>query len=105
LQIDLEGGSIAATGIHRFWVAGRGWVMARDLKAGDPVRTPGGVSRVSAVSADRVQPVFNLEVGEGHSFFAGRAEALVHDNSLVEPVPHPFDEAPVLTAAAIGRER
>ena len=32
LRIDLGGEVIVATPIHRFWKAGRGWVMARDLR-------------------------------------------------------------------------
>jgi hypothetical protein len=91
LRIDLDGEPIVATGIHRFWKAGRGWVMARELKPGDAVRTLGDQARVDAVSPDEVRPVFNLEVGESRSFFAGRTGALVHDNSQVQPVPHPFD--------------
>ena len=100
LRIDLgaDSDSIVATGIHRFWKVGRGWVMARDLKPGDSVRTLGGLIQVSAVSDDAFQPVYNLEVAQNQSFFAGRTGALVHDNSLVQPVPHPFDEAPNLAA-------
>jgi hypothetical protein len=83
--------SVVATGIHRFWRAGRGWVMARDLKPGDTLRILGGVARVEAVEADLVQPVFNLEVAHGRSFFVGGRGVLVHDNSPVEPTPDPFD--------------
>jgi tetratricopeptide (TPR) repeat protein len=101
LRIDLGGETIVATGIHRFWVAGRGWVMARDLKAGDPLRTLGGVARVASVETDTVQPVFNLLVAEGHSFLVGRGGAVVHDYSLVQPVSDPFDApGPVASAAA-----
>jgi hypothetical protein len=88
-----DGQSIVATGIHRFWKAGRGWVMARDLKPGDALRTLGGTRRVEAVEADDVRPVFNLEVARGQSFFVGDRGILVHDNSLVQPVPEPFDAA------------
>ena len=35
LRITIGGESIVATGIHRFWKAGKGWTMARELKAGD----------------------------------------------------------------------
>ena len=45
LRIDLGGEPIVTTGIHRFWKAGRGWVMARDLRPGDAVRTLGGAAR------------------------------------------------------------
>ena len=99
LRVGLGEDTVVATGIHRFWVAGRGWVMARELKVGDPVRTLGGVARVGSVEeVAGVQPVFNLEVAGGHSFLVGGLGALVHDNSLVEPVLDPFDAAPVSVA-------
>ena len=88
--------AIISSPFHRFWVAGRGWVLARDLKPGDVLRTLGGLTRVSAVDDDRVQPVFNLEVADDADFFAGRTSALVHDNSLPDLRLAPFD-APVKT--------
>ena len=98
LRLTLGEDSVIVTPIHRFWRAGRGWAMARDLKPGDSVRTLGGAVKVKAVSEDRVQRVFNLEVARGRSFFVGQGGMLVHDNSLVEPTPNPFDAPPALTA-------
>ena len=91
LRIKLGDETVVATGIHRFWKAGKGWVMARELKPGDALRTIGGTARVGSVETDVVRPVFNLEVAEGQSFFVGAAGTLVHDNSLVTPAPAPFD--------------
>ena len=99
-RIKLAGDEIVATGIHRFWQAGQGWIMARDLKPGDRLRVLDGVAAVAAVSPEQVQPVFNLEVAQGRSFFVGSVGALVHDNSPVEATPHPFD-APQVGAAAV----
>jgi len=99
-RIHLGNETVVATGIHRFWKAGKGWAMARDLKPGDGLRTLGGMARVTAVESDRVQPVYNLEVARGQSFFVGNPGVLVHDNSLVQPVAEPFDAAPAL--AAVG---
>jgi hypothetical protein len=101
LRLDLEGRgeAVVATPIHRFWKAGLGWVMARDLKAGDVIRSVGGTARVTSVEKDRVQPVYNLEVASGRSFFVGRTGLLVHDNSLVEPVSEPFDARPALASS------
>jgi hypothetical protein len=101
LKVSLGGESVVATGIHRFWKAGHGWVMARELKPGDPVRTLNGTARVASVETDTVRPVFNLEVADGQSFFVGESGVLVHDNSLVDPVAAPFDAPPEL--AAIGK--
>ena len=88
--------SIVATGIHRFWKSGQGWVMARDLKVGDVLRTVGGTAKVSAVEPQAIQPVFNLEVGASQSYFVGTPGVLVHDNSLVQPTNRPFDAEPEL---------
>jgi len=96
LRISLGDDAIVATGIHRFWKAGHGWIMARDLKAGDTLRSLAGVVRVTAVETAGVQPVFNLEMAGIHNFFVGPQDALVHDNSLVQPTPEPFDAAPDL---------
>jgi tetratricopeptide (TPR) repeat protein len=95
--------SIVATGIHRFWKAGQGWVMARELKAGDAIRTIGGTAEVVSVKDDVTQPVFNLEVASGQTFFVGEAGMLVHDNSLVSPEPKLFDASTDL-AALKGKE-
>ena len=90
-RVDLAGKPVIASPFHRFWKAGRGWVMARDLTVGDTIRTLGGVARVTAFEADKVQPVFNLDVAEDADFFAGEAAALVHDNSLPDLRQAPFD--------------
>ncbi|AGA27675.1 polymorphic toxin-type HINT domain-containing protein [Singulisphaera acidiphila] len=103
LRIEWEGESTVATGIHRFWKAGKGWTMARDLAPGDPIRTLNGVAKVRSIQEEAVQPVFNLEVADGKSFFVGERGTLVHDNSLVESTPEPFDAAPVLAAAPVAK--
>ncbi|SIO58322.1 Pretoxin HINT domain-containing protein [Singulisphaera sp. GP187] len=96
IELESEGESTIATGIHRFWKAGKGWTMARDLTPGDTIRTLNGVAKIVSIKDEAVQPVFNLEVADGQSFFVGPRGTLVHDNSLVEPTPEPFDAAPVL---------
>lgn len=84
-RIDLGRETLFPTGIHRFWRSGHGWVMARDLKAGDRLRTK-----------DRVQPVFNLLVEGGDDYYVGEQGILAHDNGFVDPVEHPFDGVPAL---------
>lgn len=90
-KVDTGDQVILATGIHRFWRAGKGWTMARDLKPGDLIRTLGGTSPVKSIEPEPVQPVYNLEVAHGRSFFVGKVGALVHDNSLVDATPERFD--------------
>jgi tetratricopeptide (TPR) repeat protein len=100
LRLSIGGEPIVVTGIHRFWKAGKGWTMARDLKAGDRVRAIGGVAVVQSTEPSSVQPVFNLEVAQNRDYFVGKKGMLVHDNSLVRPVPEPFDREPDLARIA-----
>ena len=90
--------TIVSSPFHRFWVAGRGWVMARDLEGGETLRTLEGTRSVEQVEAGPVQPVFNLDVAGDHDFFAGDVAALVHDNSLPDTRLVPFDLAPTIGA-------
>jgi hypothetical protein len=98
-RVDLDGQPIVSSHFHRFWVAGRGRVMARDLKVGDPIRTLGSVAKVTAIEADKVQPVFNLDVADAADFFAGSVAALVHDNTLPDLRQAPFDAPPAVAVA------
>jgi tetratricopeptide (TPR) repeat protein len=91
LRIAIADDTIVATGIHRFWKAGTGWTMARELKPGDRLRKVGGTVAIGSISADQVQPVFNLDVAENRDFFVGTGGLLVHDYSFVQPVLEPFD--------------
>jgi hypothetical protein len=107
LLLALDSGETITTSLfHRFWVAGRGWVVARDLKAGDRVRSLSGLSAVKSLDPGDVQPVYNLEVAENHTFFVGTGAALVYDftiPALTDAVP--FDAVAVGAPAADPSER
>jgi Pretoxin HINT domain len=101
LRLKIDSDTIVATGIHRFWKAGKGWTMARDLKPGDRLRRVDGVATVQSIDPDAVQSVYNLSVAENRSFLIGKAGVLVHDVTFVVPVPEPFDRQANLPAAAV----
>ena len=92
-QVVLGNETIVSSYFHRFWKAGQGWVMARDLKLGDSIRTLNGVVKVSAIGEGKVVPVFNLDVAEDADFFVGQTAALVHDNTLPNLRLTAFDAA------------
>ncbi len=99
LRIAMDNGEeLAASVYHRFWRAGKGWAMARELKAGDVLRTLDGLTRVVSVSEGAVEPLFNLDVASSRTFFVGNHAALVHDNTLPDAHLKPFDAQPVLAA-------
>jgi len=98
-RIAVGGETIVSSEFHRFWKAGQGWVLARDLRPSDRLRTLGGVARVESIEEGPVQPVYNLDVAEDADFFAGKLGALVHDNTLPDLRIVPFD-APTPLASA-----
>ena len=91
LRLTLGSESVLATGIHRFWKAGKGWTMARDLKPGDLVRTLGGTVALKSTEPAGTAPVFNLDVAANRDYFVGQEGMLVYDFSVVQPIAKPFD--------------
>jgi hypothetical protein len=76
--------TIQTTPEHPFWVAGKGWVAAKELAKGDRLITPDekvavvGEVRVEAVRGPPVA-VYNLEVENTHTYFVGRSGVWVHN--------------------------
>jgi hypothetical protein len=105
LRVALAGGeSLVCSVYHRFWRAGRGWAMARELKPGDTLRTLGGLVRVAGAETDSVQPLYNLDVAGSRTFFVGSRTVLVHDNTLPDHRLEPFDAVPVVDSESPSRE-
>lgn len=103
LRLRLKGETLVSSPIHRFWRPGRGWALARDLTAGESIRTVNGRAALLSIEPGAVQPVFNLDVARNHSFFVGSQMALVCDNSLPPAISTPFDAEPTLESIAQAR--
>ena len=92
-----DGTSIDTTWNHPFYIEGRGWVIAEDLKQGDASltaldRAPGrnlaatgtsdSTKRIDTIQIiDRATPetVYNFTVEIDHNYFVSEAEILVHN--------------------------
>ncbi|MGO9924386.1 MAG: polymorphic toxin-type HINT domain-containing protein [Isosphaeraceae bacterium] len=90
LALD-NGDALVASVYHRFWCAGIGWKLARELKPGDTLRTFAGLARVLSTEPGSVVPVYNLDIAGARTFFVGNHDALVHDNTLPDARQKPFD--------------
>jgi hypothetical protein len=105
LRIELDcGESLVSSVYHRFWLAGLGWGMARELKPGDRLRTLGGLVRVASIEPESEQPLYNLTVAKNWSFFVGHVSTLVHDNTLPDARLEPFDAVPKIKPAEAHSE-
>ena len=95
-RIDLGSESVFPTGIHRFWKSGHGWIMARDVKAGDRLRTIGGTVEVSPRRRTGSSRCSTSCCPAATTTASADNGVLAHDNGFVEPVEHPFDGVPAL---------
>jgi hypothetical protein len=77
--------TIAATRGHYFWVSGKGWRMAKELKSGDRLHTVDGTVMLTDVSPGSSEPVYNLVVDQANSYFVGQSLILSHD--VTPPIP------------------
>ena len=86
LEMRLEQETLTASGGHPFWVAGRGWVKARDLQPGLWLHGVSGPQHVAEVTERQTaEPSYNLIVADLHSYFVGSSKVFSHDNTVRQP--------------------
>jgi hypothetical protein len=85
LKVTMNGETIRTTRGHLFWVAGRGWRMAKELAVGAPLHGVTGSMRTNAIEPDGQDEAYNLVVAEFNSYFVGESGVLVHDNTPRTP--------------------
>jgi len=84
VEMRINGEMIRASGGHPFWVAGEGWIKARDLKPGMELHGINGSRLVQSVERIHPEKTYNLIVADFNSYFVGDAKVLSHDNTVRE---------------------
>ncbi|MBI4760291.1 MAG: AHH domain-containing protein [Chloroflexi bacterium] len=81
VELILDGEWIETTPEHPFYVKGKGWTPAEDLRMGDEIRQADGTTgRVWLTwTVYRTQAMYNLTVDTAHTFFVGEGQWLVHN--------------------------
>lgn len=85
LKIRVGGEEFESSGGHLFWVAGRGWVKARDLREGMQLHTIRGTASIEGTETGSLQATFGLVVADLHTYFVGKENILTHDNTIRKP--------------------
>lgn len=75
-HVHVSGEVIRTTGVHPFYVWGKGWVAAQYLKPGDKMRSHDGrtVEVEEVVDTGVQETVYNCRVADYHTYFVGSAE-------------------------------
>lgn len=83
IHVQVGGETITCTTEHPFYVQGKGWVAAQNLKPNDKLELRDGEDAfVDAVRYEKLNkpiPVFNFEVEGFHTYFVGGGCVLVHN--------------------------
>ena len=89
VHVQVNSETITCTPGHPFYVHGKGWLLAKDLKVHDKLELlDGGEAFVDAISFEKlVNPVrvYNFEVEDFHTYFVGEAKILVHNMCAGSP--------------------
>jgi intein/homing endonuclease len=98
LTIRAVNSAITATLGHPFFVVGKGWRMAKELKDDDWVYAQGETLPIDAIEKAEPVEAHNLMVLDFGTYFVGKDRVLVHDNS---PIPPARLEIPGLFAVSV----
>ena len=90
IRLSINGEVIETTAEHPFYVEGRGFINAGDLKAGDEVRTADGstaaVEILEIITHDEPIKVYNFEVEDFHTYYVSEQRVLVHNTCAMTPL-------------------
>lgn len=78
-EISLDNEKLCCTGGHLFWVSGKGWTKASQLRPGDVLHGAAQPVIVMKVAEQPEQTTFNLAVDQTQTYFVGRQMVLSHD--------------------------
>jgi len=85
VKIQTGNGDIECSEGHPFWIAGEGWVKARDLRSGMELHAVSGPVRIMDVEKTSEQQTYNLIIADFNTYFIGESKVLSHDNTIREP--------------------
>jgi hypothetical protein len=76
MELQVCGRKLKTTEEHPFWVRGKGWSCAKELRIGDELNSHDGrwVVVDNVARLDEVATVYNVRVSEYHTYFVGSEE-------------------------------
>ena len=85
VKLELTDDTVTCSVGHGFWIAGKGWVKARDIQPEMNFHGAVGTTPSRRSQPAGVGPVYNLIVADFHSYFVGKAMIYSHDITARKP--------------------
>ncbi len=105
IRLAINGEAIETTDEHPFYVEGKGFIAAGELKASDEVRLQSGeagvVDYIEEVQLDKPINVYNFEVEDFHTYYVSEQKVLVHNTCAGVSGPIVKNSTSIDTTASI----
>jgi hypothetical protein len=93
--------TLCPTDVHKLYSVERGWVMTKNLRVGEVLRTQQGAATITAIKRKGgTHRVYNFEVEATHAYYVGETRTLSHnvDCAVSGYLPAPKEPAGYLPA-------
>ena len=99
-KITVNGEEITSTQTHPYYVADKGWVLAKNLRAGDILVMLNGehvvLEQVQHEILESPVVTYNFEVEDFHTYYVGENEILVHNKCIYDEIVEGVVDIPQL---------
>ena len=87
-HVFVDGEEIRCTGEHPFYVKGKGFIPAKELKSGDKCLLSTGedvtIEKVEVENLTEAETTYNFEVADLHTYYVTEKDVLVHNKCKPE---------------------
>ena len=95
-HVFIDGEEIECTGEHPFYVEGKGFIPAKELKSGDKCLLSTGegvtIEKVEVEKLTEAETTYNFEVADFHTYYVTDKDVLVHNvcGEILDRVPEGY---------------
>lgn len=95
---------LTTTDLHPFWIIGRGWVNAKDLRAGDQLEDEDGKPLTITDVVHKAEPMllYNFSVEDYHTYYVSSLNILTHNSSCIPAYVYEKQVAGRVTSTLTG---
>ena len=87
-HVFIGGEEIGCTGEHPFYVEGKGFIPAKELKSGDKCLLSTGedviIEKVEVEKLTEAETTYNFEVADFHTYYVTEKDVLVHNDCITD---------------------
>ena len=108
-HVFVDGEEIRCTGEHPFYVKGKGFIPAKELKSGDKCLLSTGedvtIEKVEVETLTEAEITYNFEVADFHTYYVTEKDVLVHNTCKTTEIVDTVDDALTRAEEHLGKSQ